>query len=102
MITLSATSITKTSFNIPSAITSCPGNVAANCKTTSFLYNPEHERTVEHQADGSMVVTLSPRYDTGLHWEKRYLVNAAKVRTGAVEYEHYLWVIWDRPRFSGS
>lgn len=38
-----------------------------------------------------MVVTLSPRYDTGLHWEKRYLVDAAKARTGAVEYEHYLY-----------
>lgn len=92
MLTGAGRTLTWTSFNLPRAITSCPGNVAANCKTTSFLYNPEHERTIENQADGSMVVTLSPRYDTGLHFEKRYLTDpATQARTGAVEYEHYLY-----------
>lgn len=79
-----------TSFNMPSQITNClPG---ATCKSTSFLYNPEHERTIENQADGSKVVALSPRYDTGLHFEKKLISNpATKQLTGAVEYEHYLY-----------
>lgn len=74
-----------TSFNIPEEITSCAGGNAANCKTTTFLYNPEHERTIEHQADGSTVHVLSPRYDTGLHFEKRVKAD------GSIEYEHYLY-----------
>ncbi|MDD4928803.1 MAG: toxin C-terminal domain-containing protein [Gallionella sp.] len=44
-----------------------------------------HERTVEYQADGSTVHVLSPRYDTGLHFEKRVKAD------GSIEYEHYLY-----------
>jgi len=36
------------------------------------------------------VITLSPRYDTGLHFEKKYIA-ANGVATGAIEYEHYLY-----------
>jgi len=36
-------------------------------------------------ADGSTVHVLSPRYDTGLHFEKRVKVD------GSIEYEHYLY-----------
>lgn len=67
-----------TSFNMPSQITN-------GTKTASFWYNSEHERIKELQTDGSIVITLSPRYDTGLHFEKKYMVN------GSVEYEHYLY-----------
>jgi RHS repeat-associated protein len=42
------------------------------------------------QADQSIVITLSPRYDTGLHFEKKYIA-ANGVLTGTVEYEHYLY-----------
>ncbi|MDD4928801.1 MAG: hypothetical protein PHP85_05935 [Gallionella sp.] len=44
-----------------------------------------HERSVEYQADGSTVHVLSPRYDTGLHFEKRVKAD------GSIEYEHYLY-----------
>ncbi len=86
---------TWTSFNMPSTIKSCFGSVVANCNTTSFLYNSEHERTIENQADGSQVVTLSPRYDTGLHFEKKSNFSIKDPKTGvlipAIEYEHYLY-----------
>jgi len=36
------------------------------------------------------VITLIPRYDTGLHFEKKYIA-ANGVATGAIEYEHYLY-----------
>lgn len=92
MMTGAGRTITWTSFNIPSTINSCFGNV---CKSTSFLYNPEHERTIENQADGSQVVTLSPRYDTGLHFEKKSNFSIKDPKTGvlipAIEYEHYLY-----------
>ncbi|HET7831443.1 MAG TPA: RHS repeat-associated core domain-containing protein [Gallionella sp.] len=76
-------SITWNSFNMP-------GQITFNFKTTSFWYSSEHERIKEHQADGSDVITLSPRYDTGLHFEKKYIANFGML-TGAVEYEHYLY-----------
>jgi RHS repeat-associated protein len=77
--------VTWTSFNMPQQITN-GANVA------SFLYNPEHERTLENQPDGSTVITLSPRYDTGLHFEKKYISNqTTHVKTGAIEYENYLY-----------
>jgi len=76
-----------TSFNIPGQITSQTPNGA---KTAQFWYNPEHERTKELQADQSIVIVLSPRYDTGLHFEKKYIA-ANNALTGAVEYEHYLY-----------
>ena len=76
-----------TSFNIPNQITSQTPNGA---KTAQFWYNPEHERIKELQADQSIVIVLSPRYDTGLHFEKKYIA-ANNALTGAVEYEHYLY-----------
>ena len=77
--------ITWTSFNMP-------GQITRGTKTASFLYNPEHERTKELQADGSIVITLSPRYDTGLHFEKKYESDpVTHALTGAVEYEYYLY-----------
>ncbi len=79
--------VTWSSFNIPSQISN---QTPAGIKTAAFWYNPEHERTKELQADQSIVITLSPRYDTGLHFEKKYIA-ANGVLTGAVEYEHYLY-----------
>ncbi|MEJ1959287.1 MAG: RHS repeat-associated core domain-containing protein [Nitrosomonadales bacterium] len=35
-------------------------------------------------------MVLSPRYDTGLHFEKKYLA-ASGTLTGAIEYENYLY-----------
>lgn len=95
MIAGAGRTLTWTSFNIPSTIKSCFGNDSTKCKSTSFLYNPEHERTIENQADGSQVVTLSPRYDTGLHFEKKSNFSIKDPKTGvlipAIEYEHYLY-----------
>ena len=76
-----------TSFNMPGQITSQTPNGA---KTAQFWYNPEHERTKELQADQSIVIVLSPRYDTGLHFEKKYIAAGGSL-TGAIEYEHYLY-----------
>ena len=78
---------------MPAQMTGCPNGGAA-CSTVGFTYNPEHERVKETQADGSVVITLSPRYDTGLHFEKKTF-NVKDPQTGAlipaVEYEHYLY-----------
>ncbi|MFA6062909.1 MAG: RHS repeat-associated core domain-containing protein [Gallionella sp.] len=87
MVSGAGRTVTWSSFNIPSQVSN---QTAAGIKTVSFLYNPEHERTKELQADGSTVITLSPRYDTGLHFEKKY-VAANGVLTGVIEYEHYLY-----------
>jgi RHS repeat-associated protein len=75
------------SFNMPNQIVS---QTSTGLKTTQFWYNTDHERIKELQADGSIVITLSPRYDTGLHFEKKYLAANGKL-TGAIEYEHYLY-----------
>ena len=72
------------SFNMPNSITS--GN-----KTASFWYGPEHQRTKEKQTDGSEVIVLSPRYDTGLHFEKKFIADSNGTLTGAIEYEYYLY-----------
>jgi len=83
MLSGAGRTITWTSFNMPSQI-------VKGAMTSAFWYNPEHERIKEQQADGSVVVTLSPRYDTGLHFEKKYVaVNG--VLNGATEYEQYLY-----------
>ncbi|MBI5437357.1 MAG: type IV secretion protein Rhs, partial [Nitrosomonadales bacterium] len=80
-----------TSFNMPGQIVSqTPGGAPGDTKTAQFWYNPEHERTKELQADQSIVITLSPRYDTGPHFEKKYIA-ANGALTGAIEYEHYLY-----------
>jgi RHS repeat-associated protein len=75
------------SFNMPNQIVS---QTSTGLQTTQFWYNTDHERIKELQADGSIVITLSPRYDTGLHFEKKYLAANGKL-TGAIEYEHYLY-----------
>lgn len=82
-------SVIWTSFNMPSQMTGCP-NGGTTCSTVGFWYNSDHERIKELQADQSVVITLSPRYDIGLHFEKKYIA-ANGVLTGAVEYEHYLY-----------
>ncbi|MDO9052836.1 MAG: RHS repeat-associated core domain-containing protein, partial [Gallionella sp.] len=87
LLTGAGRSITWSSFNIPSQIVNQTPN---GTKTAAFWYNPEHDRTKELQADQSIVITLSPRYDTGLHFEKKYIA-ANNALTGAVEYEHYLY-----------
>jgi len=81
--------VTWTSFNMPSQMTGCP-NGGSTCSTVGFWYNSDHERIKELQADQSVVITLSPRYDIGLHFEKKYIA-ANGTLTGAVEYEHYLY-----------
>ncbi|MDP1939865.1 MAG: RHS repeat-associated core domain-containing protein, partial [Gallionella sp.] len=87
LLTGAGRSITWSSFNIPTQVVNQTPN---GTKTAAFWYNPEHERIKELQADQSIVITLSPRYDTGLHFEKKYIA-ANGVLTGAVEYEHYLY-----------
>ncbi|MFA6062920.1 MAG: RHS repeat-associated core domain-containing protein [Gallionella sp.] len=87
MVSGAARTVTWNSFNMPAGISN---QTRTGLKTASFLYNPEHERTKEQQSDGSTVITLSPRYDTGLHFEKKYIA-ANGVATGAIEYEHYLY-----------
>jgi RHS repeat-associated protein len=87
MLSGAGRTVTWSSFNIPSQVSN---QTPAGIKTAAFWYNPEHERTKELQADQSIVITLSPRYDTGLHFEKKYIA-ANGVLTGAVEYEHYLY-----------
>ncbi|MEW6562799.1 MAG: NAD(+)--dinitrogen-reductase ADP-D-ribosyltransferase [Pseudomonadota bacterium] len=92
MLTGAGRNVIWTSFNMPAQMVGCP-NGGATCSTVGFTYNPEHERVKETQADGSVVITLSPRYDTGLHFEKKTF-NVKDPQTGAlipaVEYEHYL------------
>ncbi|MFA6062919.1 MAG: RHS repeat-associated core domain-containing protein [Gallionella sp.] len=87
MVSGAARTVTWNSFNMPAGIIN---QTRTGLKTAAFLYNPEHERTKEQQSDGSTVMTLSPRYDTGLHFEKKYIA-ANGVATGAIEYEHYLY-----------
>ena len=69
---------TWTSFNMAYTIT-------RGTSSDTFLYNPEHERIKDTEADGTITVSLSPRYDTGLHFEKNIRP------TGVVEYEHFLY-----------
>jgi len=87
MVSGAARTVTWNSFNMPAGIIN---QTRTGLKTAAFWYNPEHERTKEQQSDGSTVITLSQRYDTGLHFEKKYIA-ANGVATGAIEYEHYLY-----------
>jgi len=80
-----------TSYNMPSQMTGCPAG-GTTCSTVGFWYNSDHERIKELQADQSVVITLSPRYDTGLHFEKKYVTDqVTHLPTGVIEYEHYLY-----------
>jgi len=85
MLTGAGRTATWTSFNLPYQIVS-GGN------TDGFLkfYDPDHARTEELQSDGSLVIVINPRYDTGGHFEKKYVAANGQL-TGAVEYEHYLY-----------
>jgi len=71
-------SITWTSYNLP-------GNITRGSESDTFWYNTEHERTKELHADGTNLVTLSPRYDIGLHFVKTTQPD------GVVKYEHFLY-----------
>ncbi len=70
--------ITWTSYNLPSQIT-------RGAEYDSFWYNPEHERTKQLRADGTGIVSLSPRYDIGLHFEKTTQPD------GVIKYSHFLY-----------
>jgi hypothetical protein len=87
MVSGAARTVTWNSFNMPAGISN---QTRTGLKTAAFLYNPEHERTKEQQSDGSTVITLSPHYDIGLHFEKKYIA-ANGVAMGVIEYEHYLY-----------
>ena len=96
-----------TDFNMPAAIDYVSNSTYKS--SAQFWYNPEHERVMEtlYDADsnsGSTVITLSSRYDTGLHFEKKYSKDISAGIYGpvtvnpmyptppsAIEYEHYLY-----------
>jgi len=78
MLSGAARTITWTSFNMPAQIT-------FGAKFDQFQYNPEHERIKETEVDGTFIVSLSPRYDTGIHFEK------ITKPDGTVEYENFLY-----------
>src|SRR3569833_3579465 len=63
MISGPGRAVTYTSFNQPSQIVQ--GSV-----TNTFTYSAEHERTVETSSNGDITVQLSPRWDSGVHFEK--------------------------------
>lgn len=82
MISGAGRTSTWTSYNMVASMTRGTG-------TESFLYDANHERAKEVNNEGTTYY-LSPRYDTGIHFEKTYFaVNGAP--TGVVEYEHYLY-----------
>ena len=68
---------TWTSFNMVATMVRGSG-------TETFVYDANHERAKEVDNDGTTYY-LSPRYDTGTHFEKIYQSN------GVTEYEHYLY-----------
>ena len=78
--------LTWTSFNMPIQIT---GNKPATSNVTllsttpinttsssfQFVYNASHERVKETLPDGTIVLNMSPRVDTGIHIEVRTKTN---------------------------
>jgi len=70
--------VTYTSFNLPSQVTQ--GSVI-----NTFTYSAEHERTVETSSNGDITVQLSPRWDSGVHFEKVTHTSAP------TEYLHYIY-----------
>jgi RHS repeat-associated protein len=59
------------SFNMPCAIVAGPGPAGCgDAATLAWAYDSEHARTKETRADGSAIVFLNPRIDSGIHVER--------------------------------
>ena len=74
--------VNSTSYNLPYTITR---TVNGSPVTTAFLYGADHERVQQSEADGSVILVLNPRLDSGAHYEQRTYPN------GEVEKVSYLY-----------
>ena len=67
-----------TSYNLP-------WNIIQGGNAVTFLYDADHQR-MQQISNDEVTTYLSPRLDTGTHFEKSH-----RTSTGVIEYKHYIY-----------